>query len=122
MIAGAFRQPATEHWTINQFRRRHQEALAGLFRQTVVMAMKAGLVDLRHVAVDGTKLKANASKHSAMSYSGIEKEEKSGSLPRSTPGSRSPMPSTRLRTRRWETGGVTRRRLNSVSRPCGFRQ
>jgi len=65
-----------DHWTINQFRRRHQEALAGLFRQTVVMAMKAGLVDLKHVAADGTKLKANASKHSAMSYSRMADEEK----------------------------------------------
>lgn len=65
-----------DHWTINQFRRRHQEALGDLFRQTVVMALKSGLVDLKHVAADGTKLKANASKHSAMSYARMEEAEK----------------------------------------------
>jgi len=65
-----------DHWTVNQFRRRHQEALGELFRQTVSLAMKAGLVDLKHVAGDGTKLKANASKHNAMSYRRMEEAER----------------------------------------------
>lgn len=63
-----------DHWTLAHFRKRHQKALAGLFEQTVRMAQEAGLVKLGHVAVDGTKVKANASKHSAMSYGRMEKE------------------------------------------------
>jgi len=65
-----------DHWTINQFRRRHQEALAQLFKQTVLLAAHAGLVGLSHVAIDGTKVKANASRHSAMSYGRMEEAER----------------------------------------------
>src|SRR5690606_6965994 len=54
--------------TIALFRRRHHEALGKLLVQTVRLARKAGLVHLNRVAVDGTKVKAYASKHSAMSY------------------------------------------------------
>jgi transposase len=54
--------------TINQFRKRHLEALAGLFVQVLDLCRRAGLVRLGHVALDGSKIKANASKHKAMSY------------------------------------------------------
>lgn len=54
--------------TINQFRATHREALAGLFVQVLHACQSAGLVKLGHVAIDGTKMKANASKHKAMSY------------------------------------------------------
>jgi transposase len=54
--------------TISDFRRRHLEALRTLFVQVLRLCCKAGLVKLGHVALDGTKLKANASKHKAMSY------------------------------------------------------
>ena len=54
--------------TINEFRRRHLQALRGLFLQVLKLCRKAGLCKLGHVALDGTKVKANASKHSAMSY------------------------------------------------------
>ncbi len=54
--------------TISEFRRRHLAALAGLFVQVLALCRRAGLVGLDHVAVDGTKLRANASKHEAMSY------------------------------------------------------
>lgn len=54
--------------TINQFRARHRKALAELFTQVLQACMSAGLVKLGHVALDGTKMKANASKHKAMSY------------------------------------------------------
>lgn len=64
-----------DHWTVSEFRRRHHKALGGLFEQTVRMAEKAGLVKMRQVAIDGTKIKANASKHSAMSYGHMKKEE-----------------------------------------------
>jgi transposase len=54
--------------TISEFRRRHLKALGGLFEQVLRLCQAAGLVRLGHVAVDGTKLKANASRHKAMSY------------------------------------------------------
>ena len=54
--------------TISDFRKRHSEALRGLFVQVLRLCRAAGLVTLGHVALDGTKLKANASKHKAMSY------------------------------------------------------
>jgi len=54
--------------TISDFRRRHLAALAGLFEQVLRLCSKAGMVKLGHVALDGTKMKANASRHKAMSY------------------------------------------------------
>lgn len=57
-----------DHSVINEFRKRHREALAGLFIQALQLCQKAGMVKLGHVAIDGTKLQANASKHKAMSY------------------------------------------------------
>jgi transposase len=54
--------------TINEFRKRHLAALAGLFVQILALCRQAGLVKLGHVALDGSKIKANASKHKAMSY------------------------------------------------------
>ena len=61
--------------TISEFRRRHLEALAALFVQVLRLAEEAGLVKLGHVALDGTKIKANASKHKAMSYERMKKRE-----------------------------------------------
>jgi transposase len=61
--------------TISDFRRRHLKALAGLFVQVLRLAEKAGLVKLGHVALDGSKIKANASKHKAMSYDRMKKRE-----------------------------------------------
>lgn len=54
--------------TISEFRRRHLRALGELFGQVVRLCAEAGLVKLGHVALDGTKVQANASKHKAMSY------------------------------------------------------
>lgn len=62
--------------TINDFRLRHLVALGGLFGQVLKLCKKAGLVKLGHVALDGTKIKANASKHKAMSYSRMLKQER----------------------------------------------
>lgn len=61
--------------TISDFRKRHLKALKGLFVQVLRLCQKAGLVKLGHVALDGTKIKANASKHKAMSYGRMQKEE-----------------------------------------------
>jgi transposase len=61
--------------TVSEFRKRHLKALAALFVQVLKLAEKAGLVTLGHVALDGTKIKANASKHKAMSYERMKKRE-----------------------------------------------
>ncbi|MBA4174778.1 MAG: IS5/IS1182 family transposase [Hyphomicrobium sp.] len=61
--------------TISEFRRRHLPALAALFVQVLKLAERAGLVKLGHVALDGTKIKANASKHKAMSYARMKQRE-----------------------------------------------
>jgi len=57
-----------DHDAFAEFRKRHLDALAGLFTQALLVCEKAGLVKLGHVAIDGTKIKANASKHQAQSY------------------------------------------------------
>ncbi len=59
--------------TVSDFRKRHLKALAGLFGQVLKLCEQAGFVKLGHVALDGTKIKANASKHKAMSYERMEK-------------------------------------------------
>jgi transposase len=65
-----------DHSRISDFRRRHLAALAGLFVQVLRLCQKAGLVSLGHVALDGTKVKANASKHKAMSHERMLKSER----------------------------------------------
>jgi len=57
-----------DHDSIAEFRKQHLEELARLFEQVLQMCAAAGLVKLGHVAIDGSKLRANASKHKAMSY------------------------------------------------------
>jgi transposase len=64
-----------DHATLAEFRKRHLKALAGLFTQALLLCAKAGLVKLGHVAIDGTKIKANASKHKAMSYKRMTETE-----------------------------------------------
>jgi transposase len=61
--------------TVAEFRRRHLAALSELFVQVLKLCQQAGLVQLGHVAVDGTKLKANASRHKAMSYGRMKQAE-----------------------------------------------
>ncbi|MCP9895110.1 transposase [Vulcanococcus limneticus Candia 3F8] len=65
-----------DHSRISDFRRRHLNALAGLFVQVLRLCQKAGLVSLGQVALDGTKVKANASKHKAMSHARMLKSER----------------------------------------------
>jgi transposase len=66
---------APDFRTISEFRRRHLAALSALFVQVLKLCEAAGLVKLGHVALDGTKIKANASKHKAMSYERMSKRE-----------------------------------------------
>jgi transposase len=64
-----------DHDSIASFRKRHLSELAKLFAQVLQLCQKAGLVKLGHVALDGTKVKANASKHKAMSYQRMQETE-----------------------------------------------
>jgi transposase len=61
--------------TVSDFRKRHLVALGKLFVQVLKLCARAGLVKLGHVALDGTKLKANASRHKAMSYKRMQESE-----------------------------------------------
>ena len=61
--------------TISDFRKDHLEALADLFLQVLELCQQAGLVKLGHVALDGTKVRTNASKHKAMSYGRMKEKE-----------------------------------------------
>ena len=65
-----------DHSSIAAFRQRHLGELRKLFMQVLRLCQKAGLVKLGHVALDGTKVKANASKHKAMSYDRMVETEK----------------------------------------------
>jgi len=66
---------APDFRTTSEFRRRHLVALSALFVQVLKLCEQAGLVKLGHVALDGTKINANASKHKAMSYERMQKRE-----------------------------------------------
>src|SRR5208337_800748 len=65
-----------DHDTMAAFRQEHLGPLARLFVQVLQLCQGAGLVKLGHVALDGTKIQANAWKHKAMSYERMEKAEK----------------------------------------------
>jgi len=65
-----------DHSRISDFRKRHLRAISRLFVQVLGICKEAGLVKLGHVALDGTKIKANASKRKAMSYSRMVKIER----------------------------------------------
>jgi transposase len=65
-----------DHSRISEFRRRNLDALKGLFVQILRLCQKAGMVSLGHVALDGTKVQANASKHKAMSHERMLRAEK----------------------------------------------
>ncbi len=71
-VIAANQQP--DHDTISEFRKRHLAALSDLFVQVLELCGEAGLVKLGHVSLDGTKVRANASKHKAMSYGRMKKK------------------------------------------------
>src|SRR6266853_2333877 len=62
--------------TISDFRKIHVEALENLFEQVLAMALECGAIKLGRVSLDGTKLKANASKHKAMSYGRMKEKQR----------------------------------------------
>jgi transposase len=61
--------------TISDFRKLHRKALQALFEQVLELALKAGAMEVGRVALDGSKIKANASKHKAMSYGRMKEKE-----------------------------------------------
>src|SRR5688500_4532772 len=61
--------------TLARFRRENAAAFTAVFQETVILALRLGLARLGHVALDGTKLKANTSKHKAMSYGRMRQRE-----------------------------------------------
>ena len=65
-----------DHDTIASFRQAHRQDLKDLFLQILLLCREAGLVQAGHLSLDGTKMKANASKHKAMSYGRMEQREK----------------------------------------------
>jgi transposase len=71
-VLGAGNRP--DFRTISDFRKLHLPALKGLFKEVLLLCGRAGMVRLGHVALDGTKQKANASKHKAMSYARMKEE------------------------------------------------
>jgi transposase len=64
-----------DHTRISEFRRKNLGALRRLFVQVLRLCQEAGLVKLGHVALDGTKMQASASKHKAMSYERMKRSE-----------------------------------------------
>lgn len=73
MVLTARQEP--DFRTIALFRSKHLESLKGLFGQVLKLCGKAGLAKLGHVAIDGTKMRANASKNKSMSYERMKKAE-----------------------------------------------
>ena len=63
-----------DHTTIARFRQRHEAALAGLFGEVLALCAEAGMVQVGVVAIDGTKVHANASQHATRSYEEIARE------------------------------------------------
>ena len=66
---------APDFRTISDFRKDHLAALSELFVQVLALCQQAGLVKLGQVALDGTKVRANTSKHKAMSYGRMKEKE-----------------------------------------------
>jgi len=64
-----------DYRTLARFRRINAAAFTAVFEETVLLALRLGLAKLGHVALDGTKLRANTSKHKAMSYAGMVEAE-----------------------------------------------
>jgi len=73
-VLAANNQP--DHRTINDFRKLHLPTLEHLFVEVLQLCQKTGLVKFGHISLDGTKIKANASKHKAMSYGRMKKDAK----------------------------------------------
>jgi transposase len=65
---------APDHTTIARFRQRHEAALGALFGEVLALCAEAGIVQVEVVAIDGTKVNANASQHATRDYEQIARE------------------------------------------------
>src|SRR5215210_564700 len=63
-----------DHTTVARFRQRHEAALAGLFGEVLALCAEAGIVQVEVIAIDGTKVHANASQHATRDYEQIARE------------------------------------------------
>ena len=63
------------HSALGAFRRRHLDAMTSLFAHVFALCRESGLVSLGHVSIDGSKFKANASKHKAVSWGRLDERE-----------------------------------------------
>ena len=72
-VLGAGNEP--DFRTLSDFRKIHIATLQSLFEQVLAMALECGAIKLGRVSLDGTKLKANASKHKAMSYGRMKEKQ-----------------------------------------------
>jgi transposase len=73
-VVAAGNQP--DFRTLSDFRKLHLETLQDLFEQVLQMALEVGAVKVGRVAIDGSKIKGNASKHKAMSYGRMKEDQK----------------------------------------------
>jgi transposase len=107
--------------TLSDFRTQHLAALTALFVQVLRLCQRAGLVKLGHIALDGTKLQANASKHKAMSYDRMVKEETrlQAEVERCSSRRRQPMPA--MMPRMGRIGAAMNCRLNWPVGSSGLR-
>jgi transposase len=64
-----------DYRTLARFRRRNAASIKKIFKETVILCARLGMVNLAHIALDGTKIKANTSKHKAMSYGRMKQDE-----------------------------------------------
>ena len=64
-----------DYRTLARFRRQNAQEIEKIFKQTVILCARLGMLNLGHIALDGTKIKANTSKHKAMSYGRMKEEE-----------------------------------------------
>ena len=64
-----------DYLTLGKFRRRKAREIKGLFKETVLQCGRLGMMNLGHIALEGTKLRANTSKYKAMNYGGMKEEE-----------------------------------------------
>lgn len=87
---------APDHVTICRFRSEHQDAIAGLFGQVLALCAKAGMVSVGTIAVDGTRMAANASRDATVGYERLRARS-----------SRRPLRLTRLRMSSSASGVVT---------------
>ncbi len=107
---------APDHTTIARFRQRHETALAGLFGDVLALGAEAGLVNVGVIAIDGTKLHANASEHANRKYEQLAARDPRLQIASSTVSSSASASITATSRCSSQNGLSCTRRLGSVGR------